>query len=569
MVERLWPWLLALASGVLVALCFPPFDFTVLVWVALMPVTAGVWFTERPDGTQRFGPLKGLLLGWLMGLAYFGITFSWIHHVTWLGMGLFVCYLAIYPALWTSFLCLACRPGTTVFDLYLPLPRGDLLTEADGGLWTNSLRNVRLGVFAGLAWAGLEWLRGWLFTGFGWNGLGVAMHDNPALMQFSAITGVPGLSFLVVFVNVVGLAVLRRLVQEIGRMGRKPHFDFILMILVIALVFLYGMRRMDRQPGETQELQVAVVQPNIPLELYWTPEAHDYILDELERLTLLAAATDPDVIIWPESATHHAVLGYYTHRASYDLVKRLLDTGDFNFLLGTTYDEPVEELEEDEPADKVEAVLSFNAALLLKRDRQGVQIYRKIHLVPFGEFVPFRNSFPLLAWIVGDRVPADFRSGGEFTLLETQDPEVLIAPLICFEDTVPRLARQFVRGGGEMFVNMTNDGWFKESAAARQHLINAQFRAAENARPMVRAANTGVSAFISDRGVIVDIVADETGNTFVDQTRARKVFVEKNPEITFYTRFGDVFGIGAFAFFLVVTIAGIGVRAKKPADEVV
>ena len=193
---------------------------------------------------------------------------------------------------------------------------------------------------------------------------------------------------------------------------------------------------------------------------------------------------------------------------SYKFVMDLAADGDTDFLLGTI----------DEDGGDV-----YNAAILLSDGGERVQMYRKVHLVPFGEFVPGRHTFPLLAWIVGDQVPGDFKAGKAHTVFTLTNGDVQVAPLICFEDTIGELARQFVvpteiSPGANLLVDVTNDGWFQHSAGSHQHLANAIFRCIETHRPMLRAANTGVTCFINQFGRVTQELQDETGSTF---TRGR------------------------------------------------
>ena len=159
---------------------------------------------------------------------------------------------------------------------------------------------------------------------------------------------------------------------------------------------------------------------------------------------------------------------------------------------------------------------AYNAALLVSDAGQQVQIYRKVHLVPFGEYIPGRHTIPLLARVVGDQVPDDFAFGKEHTVFRLTNDKARVAPLICFEDTIGDLTRQFVLGGANLLANVTNDGWFLRSAASQQHLANAVFRCVETRLPMVRAANTGVTCFVNEFGRITQIFQDDTGGTFTE-----------------------------------------------------
>ena len=203
----------------------------------------------------------------------------------------------------------------------------------------------------------------------------------------------------------------------------------------------------------------------------------------------------------------------------------------------------------------------YNAALLISDGGERVQVYRKIHLVPFGEFVPGRHTVPLLAQIVGDQVPGDFKEGREHTVFTLTNGEVHVAPLICFEDTMGELTRQFVlptetSPGANLLVDMTNDAWFQRSAGSHQHLANAIFRCVETRRPMIRAANTGVTCFVNQFGRITQILTDETGSTFTEGVLAGESKVPTEHELTFYARHGELFA-KACAVITLLAVAAI------------
>jgi len=185
-----------------------------------------------------------------------------------------------------------------------------------------------------------------------------------------------------------------------------------------------------------------------------------------------------------------------------------------------------------------------------------MQVYRKIHLVPFGEYIPLRHSFPLFAAIASTWVPGDFMPGNEHTVFTLTDSDVHVAPLICFEDTVGDLVRHFVSNGANILVDITNDGWFLHSFGSHQHLANAIFRCVENRRPMVRAANTGVTCFVNEFGRVTQLLQDDTGSTFNEGALTGEVQVPQNGELTFYARHGEWFAescsvVNALGFILI------------------
>jgi apolipoprotein N-acyltransferase len=210
-------------------------------------------------------------------------------------------------------------------------------------------------------------------------------------------------------------------------------------------------------------------------------------------------------------------------------VHDIAKNSDANFLLGTLLFTPAGD---------------FNVALLLTDRGATEQIQRKMHLVPFGEYIPLRRTFPLFAKIAGDLVPGDFRPGENFLVLETKNPSVKIGALICFEDTLGEIARQFVGGGAQLLVNLTNDGWFLESAGAETHLANAVFTAVETRRPLIRATNTGVTCTVNARG---HVERSTRQPAFRESVMLGVVDVPISGGITFYARNGEVFSLAALA----------------------
>ena len=238
---------------------------------------------------------------------------------------------------------------------------------------------------------------------------------------------------------------------------------------------------------------------------------------------------------------------------SYKFVMDLVASSDTDLLLGTI------------DVDKGDV---YNAALLVSDGGERVQLYRKVHLVPFGEFVPGRHTVPLLAQIVGDQVPGDFKAGKEHTVFTLTNNDVHVAPLICFEDTIGELVRQFVLPNetspeANLLVDVTNDGWFQHSAGSHQHLANAIFRCVETRRPMIRAANTGVTCFINQFGRVTQELRDDKGSTFTEGILTGEIKVPTEQELTFYARHGELFAEACVAITLVSIFVVFGVRRWK------
>jgi apolipoprotein N-acyltransferase len=333
----------------------------------------------------------------------------------------------------------------------------------------------------------------------------------------------------------------------------RPHFDFTVTMAAIVGVLIFGLRA-TQISAPTKSLHVAAVQSNVPQNQKFDPQFTRRIFDQFRRLSEIAlrSTPPPDLLVWPESSMPGPVLA---DQDSYKFVMNLAASSETDLLLGTI---------------DVDQQDIYNAALLISDGGESVQVYRKIHLVPFGEFVPGRHTVPLLARIVGDQVPGDFKAGSEFTVFTLTNRDVHVAPLICFEDTIGELTRQFVlptetSPGANLLVDMTNDGWFQRSAGSHQHLANAIFRCVETRRPMIRAANTGVTCFINQFGRITHMLRDETGSTFTEGVLAGEIKVPTEPQLTFYVRHGELFAKACAAITLVSMLVLFAVRRWKRA----
>ena len=558
----LWPWLAAVLSGLLYAACFAPFNYDWLCWIALIPLLAAIWFSGQ--GTRRRWA-RDILLGYLAGISFFWTVFSWLRTVTVPGWLLVGAYMSLYIALW-SWLCGLLRPrprqlrekpieGLDAVNRRLnekyAVQRGSDHVESSLQIdsterrspWLSSINNLRVALLLAAAWVGQEWLRSIVFSGWGWNTLGHSLHRQLVLIQIAEFTGVPGLSFMIAFTNVILLASIRRFILETRIKPMRPHFDLTLTMAGIVGVMSFGVHAL-RMRRDGKPLNVALVQPNVPREEKFTVEFASKTFDQFTRLSRPALETNvrADLLVWPESAMPGPVLG---DERSYRFVMDFSAAAKTDLLLGT--------IDQDETH-------AYNAAMLVSDGGAHTQIYRKVHLVPFGEYIPGRHTIPLLARVVGDQVPDDFSFGKEYTVFKLTNGKATAAPLICFEDTIGDLARQFVRAGANLLVNVTNDGWFLRSAGSQQHLANAIFRCVETRLPMVRAANTGVTCFVNEFGNITQTLVDETDSQFTEGTLTGQVMIVASPELTFYVRHGELFAHGCVGL-MVLTFLFVATRA--------
>lgn len=543
---RLLRYLLPVVSGIALSFAYPKWDVELMVWVWLFPLLWVLWpLRPKLDAEGKPERVRGFWPGFLAGLGFWIPNLSWLRHSsrviagarddTWIGLGPelmgagavvgLALYCSLYFGLWSWF---AAR-----------FARADIPTLAKGHWQQSTLHSLGRAFLAAAAWTGLEWVRGTLFTGFGWNGLGVALHHNRTLIQIADIVGVTGLSFLPVFATCTAWNVLARFTAVYRGEGQcRTRLDFTLAMVLLLSVVGYGMNKLMRGTGEVETVRTVLVQPNVPQADAWSedwygvlgPQVYQFLNDYTRMYAEEREGTShTDLVIWPESALPVHLYGLADHVPYFN---HLLAAGNFSLLTGTEIHRPGEK--------------GHVSAVLFHGNYANRQEYNKIHLVPFGEYLPFRN-IPPFSFLQGV-LPGDFDPGTEAEPLKLTQPQAGIIPLICFEDTVGRLARRFVRAEPQMIVNITNDGWFLQSQETEVHLANAKFRAVELRRPMVRAANTGISCFIDTFGTETARLDDpETGNTFIRGCQTGEVRIPKSGEVTFYARFGDAFSIALLA----------------------
>lgn len=459
-------WLLPIATGALFAFALPPFNIGELGWVSLVPLLFALEDCRLEEAFRR---------GYIAGLVFFGMTIWWIYHVTLPGAVGAIAFLALYFGVGAQMIVMA--------NSLLPDSANSENRFGAGA----AIRNLVVAAVISAGWVTLEWLRGkLLFGGFPWNFIGVTQWQVGPLIQFASVTGVYGVSALVCFVNVALYFTIRRFVLQMRTREKRWRlsWEFYVAMSLICLAFWHGVPQVfQHTEGKQRIARLALVQGDIPQTLKFDPEQKPMILERYRTLTETVMATRPEMIIWPETATPDA-LRY--DRDSFDLATNLAVRSGAYLFTGTIditpYSSPVE---------------AFNGAILVRPDGSLGEIYHKIHLVPFGEYVPLRKIFPFMKWLTP--ITDSFERGRDFTVFRAGD--LRFGAVICFEDTVPDLYRHFVQQDVDFMVNVTNDAWFKTSPASQMHLANAVFRAVESHRPLVRASNNGMTCIINEHGV--------------------------------------------------------------------
>ncbi len=511
----------------------------------MIPLLASLWLHN--NGISRIKRLlRGFGLGYIAGLSFFLVNLSWLHHIHFAAGTLLPAFLALYFGVWGAFATSTGRPAFLRAKIDEPTdnPKPHLLLTA--------LQSCYAALLNGGAWCGLELLRGCLLSGFGWNGLGVALHENLALIQIADTIGVTGLAFLIVFCSSVATAVIIRSYNELRHGRIKAHLDFPVAVSLLCGTFLYGTLKLSYPPGERIDVRVLLVQGGIPQDDKWDQEQAKAIYEKYRRMTLrYTGITEFDLVIWPESSLPYALNDPF-NKAFLD---HLLSTNGFELALGIN--------------ENVIGEGIFNSIAVLRGGTENQKTYRKIHLVPFGEFVPFRKTLPFLEKIASGEIGADFKAGETTEPISMGKPEPYsIIPLVCFEDTFGNLARKFVRDSPQLIVNVTNDGWFGHSSASAQHLANALFRCIELRRPMARAANTGMTCLVDSFGSLYDrwgdenngkrqVIDPETGSTFIEASLPEMISIPSSPPRTIYAIFGDSFSIILGSLSLLVALSSL------------
>ncbi|MFO7785298.1 MAG: apolipoprotein N-acyltransferase [Thermodesulfobacteriota bacterium] len=489
--------LVSVLSGLMLTASFPPATTDWFAWFALVPLLAAM---------QHQSPSRCFQLGFIAGAAHFLSLMYWI-----------IVVLGKYGGL-NSFLSLSIL---VALCLYLALYPGLF------GLLFSFLRDsrFRLLLMAG-AWVCLEYLRGRLFTGLPWCFIGHSQAARLHLIQICDLVGAYGLSFLVAAVNILVFEIIfdRRTAMRTDRMAQTA---FVMLLLLLTLY--YGGLKLRGTPAVTlSPVRTAIVQGNIDQSEKWIPEFQEKTIASYRRLSLQAARTEPDLIVWPETA-----VPLFFQDAS-PLSARIINIPEHtgaDLLFGSpAYVESGNE------------VRYTNRAYLLLPEDRAIRTYDKVHLVPFGEYVPLQRFLPF----VNRLVPAagDFVPGGQIAPLSAG--RYAAGVLICYEAIFPHLARRQVEEGADILVNLTNDAWFGQTSAPFQHLSMSVFRAVETRLPLVRAANTGISAFVDPKGRII-----RKGGLFREAVLVSDILPSEQGS-TFYADYGHLFPL-----FLLVVISVI------------
>jgi len=446
-------------------------------------------------------PRVAALGGILSGAVFYAITLRWIYTVMRVHGGL--------PAVSAAgVLALVVAAGSLFFAAFRL-----------GVAWIARPSVARACLAAPLLWVALEFLRTHLpAIAFPWALLGYATGGSLILLQLTSVTGIYGLSFLITAYCALVAWTMNRSRQQ--RLGGKFSLAPTFLLLIVTPLLPAASRIGDRfVPHEQGQHFAHLVQTNFPQSPSYPAdwmERHAAELDELHELSVEANARKPGLIIWPEVPAPFSLQdARFAARA-----ERIARASHNGFLVGVV----------DWKPDARGSLAPYNSAALLDPAGRRVFLYDKIHLVPFGEYVPLRRWLTFAAKLTVE--VGDFQTGSEYKVGQLPGTNERFGVFICFEAVFPNEVRQFAANGANVLINISNDGWFGRSAAPKQHLMMARVRAVENRRWLLRDTNNGYT-------VVVDPYGRYTARMEPDKRGVLSADYDFRNDLTLYTRWGD------------------------------
>lgn len=520
-----------LLGGMLATLAVPDFNWSVASWFCLIPL---YWISRLKS------PFNAWLCGYIWGLAAIFTGFFWLREIQLSIPFMIAPLLALLPAFWSMLTAFLHRnilyPATVQLKGF----------DAINAYYPSPGKEFMLALTLAALWCLSEWTRAWLLP---WNFLSASQWQNLPLIQICSYTGTYGVTFLIVMVNLTfAMAIINGLKPQI-KIAANSNFRrplaFIMTMFMMMGVVMFGsvrLRHNNIKSEDTVQFSPALIQGNISQRREADNDEAREALDIYIKMSKAIALKRPDIIIWPETAVPYPYrgAGIVCQNYRFQMFSLIRDTG-IPCLIGTIEFENL-------PLGTTRPPGITNAALLLGKNGKMAGKYEKVHLVPFGEYVPFRKYLP--DWLVK---MADM--GRDLTPGKSLEP-LAIAPgvkagiSICFEDVFNDISREEARRGANLLLVISNDAWYPTSSEPTQHLANAIFRAVETGLPMLRVGNNSASCLIKPSGEIGECLMSKKlpdGKiVFAPELRGRAsgIFtlrLQRQPEPTFYTRFGNLF----------------------------
>ncbi|HSY74465.1 MAG TPA: apolipoprotein N-acyltransferase [Dongiaceae bacterium] len=508
----------AIAAGLLLAGAFPKFGVAGFAWVA----PALILFAARGQNS-----CDAFRVGYVAGISFWLASLYWLLLIPvsgfpilgWISLAAF---LALFTAAWVWLLAGKIGEGSW----------------ARRNLWS---------LLGAAIWVALEMIRTRIFGGFPWNFIGVSQFKLVPLIQIASVTGVYGISFLVVWASLSFFSAARMVfAKPDSRFAWQP--EIFLPLLVVAGLFAFGEMKLNGQNPAASTMRITIIQPSVPQNLIWDESQNTNRFQQLLLLSENALTNKTGLLVWPEAAVPELSANNYV--AITNLIRTHHVWMIFNADDVVPRPDATNEYDNDD----------FNAAFLFDPDGNCAAIYHKQKLVAFGEYIPLVRWLPFVKWFTP--ITGGYETGNSPVQFEMNDLKIKTAPLICFEDTFPQLARKSVRDDTDFLVNLTNDGWFGRSAQQWEHMANAIFRAVENGVPLVRACNNGVTCWIDANGRVREMFKNGTGDVYGVGAMTFELPLQSHAQ-TFYNRHGDWFGWGCVGVASLIFIRKI-IKKKNP-----
>ena len=511
---------LAALTGVLLTGAFPKIGLAWLAWFALVPLLLAI---------ANLSVKESFRIGFLAGLTHYLTLLYWVVPVMriygYLPLYLSIVILFLFAAVLALFPAVFCTALTAIGNTPL-----------------------RCVVAIPSLWVAQEYVRSFIFTGFPWELLGHSQYLRLHLIQIADLFGVYGVSFLIALSNtavfLATLFITRKMWRD-RRISKSVLFYAIMLFAAgLLLTLVYGNQRIKtvaRLTAAAPTARIAVVQPNIPQAVKWDPAFQAATVKTNIRLSLAAKPQNPDLIVWPESATPFFL--FYDKEPTRRVLEGI-EQCDTDFLIGSP-----------SVAREGGNFVYYNSAYLIRPKLKTIIKYDKVHLVPYGEYVPFKKWLPFLGKVVAQ--VGDFQPGEPGKTMPWEKGAIGVQ--ICYEIIFPGLSRAMVKNNAVLLINITNDAWFGTTAGPYQHFSMTVFRAVENRRALARAANTGISGFI-----------DPAGRILISTALLKEAVVTRTvpliSEKTFYTRFGDLLALACLVgwlFVIILEFGKYGLRFRK------
>ena len=482
-------------AGFLIGVSYHPLNAGWLSWIGFIPLI-NVFCRENFS--------YNILNGYLFGIVFNSIAFYWIGNNSGASFGVVISsfiaatlYLSVFWAL-----------AGCIFSI-IPL---------------KNRKTIGVFLFPFLI-VTIEWVRSFGPLGFPWSNLALTQTDFTYLIQFIDITGCYGLSFLILCINAI--------LYSAYKQNHFLRYGIIPLCIIIIGINMVGKARFKFYKFSNKEITVAVVQPNVNPNTKWDKKKE--IIELMKKMHMEAVTMSPDIVVFPETALPVYLTRDHKIR---NLLQEVVDYYNVPLLTGTIDLKYINSNKN-----------YYNSAMWLSPNKE-YQLYSKIHLVPFAEYDLFPNIFHPLTFLNLNINRGHFQPGTDLKLFELKG--ILFSDLICYESSIPSLAREFINKGSEFLIIQANDGWLGDSYGPYQHFALARLRAIENRVPIIRAANTGISGIISPDGSIQEKIG----------IGKQKVFMEKikfGENKSLYSIYGDIIAI---VCFLVTTLI-MGYLCKK------